>query len=185
MHWLHSTGYRYLRCSGVLGGANASKDPQLLPSPSFVAASFLLPVFGELFWETGDAIPASSCCDRLPLGPRRISSAKTALGSNSSFPAESSFPFLCALMINLRTAVKNLLLPPDPDPSPAIFVTFSFFLFLFFFFFRFFLLFPFSFSSSYRTPCCCCSFSLSFPLVLRHVVPSGSPVHGNDTFSIP
>merc|ERR1712211_179016 len=131
MHWLHSTGY--LRCSGVLGGANASKDPQLLPSPSFVAASFLLPVFGELFCETGDAIPASSCCDRLPLGPRRISSAKAALGSNSSFPAESSFPFLCALMINLRTAVKNLLLPPDPDPSPAIFVFFfSFFLFLFF-----------------------------------------------------
>ena len=34
---------------------------------------------------------------------------------------------------HLRTAVKNLLLPPDPDPSPAILVfSFSFFLFLFF-----------------------------------------------------
>ena len=46
---------------------------------------------------------------------------------------------------HLRTAVKNLLLPPDPDPSPAIFVTFSFFLFLFFLLF-------FDFFSSFLSP---------------------------------
>ena len=60
---------------------------------------------------------------------------------------------------HLRTAVKNLLLPPDPDPSPAIFVySFSFFLSLFFFFF-------FYYFSSFLSP-------YLLPLVLLVVVVS-------------
>jgi len=120
MHWLQSTGYLYLLCSGVAAGASASNEPQLLLSPSLAAASFLLPLFGELCCETGDATPASNWVERLPLGPRRISFAKAATGS-SSLSVEFSLSFLWAFTISLRTAAKNLLLPPPPDPSPAIF----------------------------------------------------------------